>query len=135
MGFFDILSNAAKGVVEKAEQQASRQSSGGSSLPSGRMKKTDKIKGSDSPLPNAPGVYRHMNKSTGAVEYVGQTDNLRKRQQEHARDGKLDTNKQFVQYGVAKSTASKADLCKTEVNHIARHEPSGNTTKGGNGRR
>jgi hypothetical protein len=135
MGLFDFLSDVAKGVVEKAEQQASRQSSGGSALPSGRMRETDKIKGSDSPLPSTPGEYRHRNKSTGEVEYVGQTDNLRKRQQEHARDGKLDTDKQYVQYGAAKSTASKDDLCKTEVDHIARHKPSGNTTKGGNGRR
>ncbi len=132
MGLFDFLSDVAKGVVEKAEQEASKRAS---ALPSGRMKETDKIKGPDSPLPNAPGEYRHRNKSTGEVEYVGQTDNLRKRQQEHARNGKLDTDKQYVQYGEAKSTASKDDLLKTEVDHIARHKPSGNTTKGGNGRR
>jgi hypothetical protein len=135
MGLFDFFSDVAKGLLEKAEQEASRRSSSGSALPSGRMRETDKIKGADSPLPNSPGIYRHINKETGDVDYVGQTDNLRKRQQEHARTGKLDTDKQYVQYGAAKSSASKDDLCKTEVDHIARHKPSGNTTKGGNGRK
>ena len=99
------------------------------------MRETDIIKGNNSPIPSVPGEYRHRNKSTDIVEYVGQTDNLRKRQQEHARSGKLDINNQYVQYGVAKSTASKDDLLQTEKEHIARHNPSGNTTKGGNGRR
>ena len=135
MGLFDYLTDVAKGFIEKAEQNSSRHSSSGSALPSGRMRETDKIKGSDSPLPNSPGMYRHINKETGNVDYVGQTDNLRKRQQEHARTGKLDTDKQYVQYGAAKASATKDDLCKTEVDHIARHKPSGNTTKGGNGRR
>lgn len=135
MGLFDFLSNAAKNVIEKSDKEADRRSSSGSALPSGRMRETDKIKGGDSPLPNSPGMYRHKNKKTGSVDYVGQTDNLRKRQQEHARTGKLDTDKQYVQYSAAKADASKDDLCKTEVGHIARHKPSGNTTKGGNGRR
>lgn len=135
MGMFDFLSDLAKGMVKKAEQEADRRSSSESALPSGRMRETDKIKGGDSPLPHSPGIYRHINKETGDVDYVGQTDDLRRRQQEHARSGKLETDKQYVQYGVAKSSASKDDLCKTEVDHIARHKPSGNTTKGGNGRR
>jgi len=134
MGLFDFLSDVAKGVVEKAKQQAIRQSSTGSALPSGRMRETDKIKGPNSSIPTSPGAYRHRNKSTGKVVYVGQTNNLRKRQQEHVRDGKLDTNKQYVQYGVAKRTVTKGHLRETEVVHIARHKPSGNTTKGGNGR-
>lgn len=135
MILFRSFWNTERGVVDKAEQQASRQSSRGSALPSGRMKETDKIKGSVSFIPYTAGIYRHRNKSTGEVEYVGQTNNLRKRQQEHARDGKLNIDKQYVQYATAKSTASKDDLCKTEVDHIARHKPYGNTTKGGNGRR
>jgi hypothetical protein len=135
MGLFDFLSDAAKSVLEKVEQEANRHSARGSALPSGRMRETDQVKGNDSPLPSSPGMYRHINKETGSVDYVGQTDNLRKRQQEHARTGKLDTDKQLVQYGVAKPDASKGDLCQTEVDHIARHKPSGNKTKGGNGRR
>jgi hypothetical protein len=133
MGLFDFLSDVAKRVVDSAEQQP--RNSGGSAIPSGRMRETDKIKGAGSSIPHDPGEYRHRSKATGEVQYVGQTNDLRTRQQQHARDGKLDTDKQYVQYSAAKSGASKADLCKTEVNHIARHKPSGNTTKGGNGRR
>jgi hypothetical protein len=115
--------------------KATRQSASLSALPPGRMRKTDVIKGGESGIPAAPGAYRHINKQTGHIEYVGQTDNLRVRQQQHAREGKLDTTKQFVQYGVARVDASKDELCQTERDHIARHRPSGNKTKGGNGRR
>lgn len=41
------------------------------------------------PHPAKPGVYRHIDKESGNVEYVGQTNNLRKRQQEHVRTGTL----------------------------------------------
>lgn len=80
-------------------------------------------------------MYRHVNKSTGKVEYVGQTDNLRVRQQQHARDGKLDTSKQDVHYAVAKKGSTKDDLCDTEKAHIKKKKPSGNKTRGGNGKR
>lgn len=135
MGLFDVLSGIANFVSDAAEQERSKQAQKGSAIPSGRMKSTDKIKGSNSPIPDKPGVYRHKNKETGEVDYVGQTNNLRKRQQEHAREGKLDTNTQYVQYSEAKPDANKDDLCNTEVRHITRHKPTGNTTKGGNGRR
>lgn len=135
MGLFDVLSGIANFVSDAAEQGRSKQAQKGSAIPSGRMKSTDKIKGSDSPIPDKPGVYRHINKETGEIDYVGQTDNLRKRQQEHARAGKLDTNTQYVQFSEAKPDATKDDLCNTEVSHISRHNPTGNTTKGGNGRR
>lgn len=132
MGFFDFLGDVAKGMVDKAEKEASRRQS---SLPSGRMKETEHIKGKESPLPNSPGMYRHRNKETGEVEYVGQTNDLRTRQQQHARDGKLDTSRHYVQYAESREGSTKEDLCRTEVEHIGRHKPSGNTTKGGNGRR
>ena len=134
MGFFDFVSDVAKSVVEKAEKEAEKSKSR-SAIPSGRMRETDVIKGSNSPLPSSPGMYRHRDKETGRVDYVGQTDDIRKRQQEHARSGKLNTDTQYVQYSASKSGSSKEDLCNTEVDHIARHKPSGNSTKGGNGRR
>ncbi len=106
-----------------------------SAIPRGRMKETDKFKGDESPLPNKPGMYRHIDKETGNIDYVGQTDDLRKRQQEHVRNGKLNPDKQKVQFKESKSDATKEDLLKTEQEHIKRHSPSGNTYKGGNGRR
>ena len=137
----DIAKELPSAVMRQSGRQAEHLQSndnlirGASVLGPGRMNQTDKIKGPDSPIPNKPGIYRHINKSTGEVEYVGQTNNLKVRQQQHANAGKLDTEKQYVQYGTAKSTSSKDDLCNTEVEHITRHKPSGNTTKGGNGRR
>jgi hypothetical protein len=131
MGILDFLRDAATGIAA----QASSGSRPSGAIPRGRMKQTDIVTGPDSSLPHAPGVYRHVDKSTGTVDYVGQANDLRKRQQEHVRSGKLDPERQFVQYSEARETATKDDLCRTEVEHIARHHPSGNTTKGGNGRR
>lgn len=131
MGFFDSLLNSVSEKVGKAEKMQDKQRS---ALAPGRMQEADSVKG-NSLIPKSPGIYQHVNKQTGKVEYAGQTNDLRKRQQEHARAGKLDTEKQKVRYGVARDGANKNDLLKTEVDHIARHKPVGNTTKGGNGRR
>lgn len=49
------------------------------------MKQTDVVKGKTCTIPSQPGVYRHKDKETGETQYVGQTDNLRKRNQEHSR--------------------------------------------------
>ncbi len=105
-----------------------------SAIPPGRMRKTDQTKGPECPIPNAPGVYRHVNKRTGEIEYVGQTENLRIRQQQHVSTGRLDPEKQWVEYSEAKPSATKDDLCSTEKRHVERHDPSGNIYRGGNGR-
>ena len=99
------------------------------------MRKTNKIKGSDANIPAEAGMYRHVDRSTGEVVYVGQTNNLRVRQQQHMRDGKLDLAIHDVHYSVAREGATKDDLCDTEKAHIKRKKPSGNKTIGGNGRR
>ena len=140
MGIFDFLGKAATSAQKKAEQKQHEmnhysKNAIGSAIPPGRMKETDKIKGKDSRIPQEPGIYRHRNKETDKIDYVGQTNNLRKRQQEHARNGKLNPETQYVQYSSSKKDASKDDLLQTEKDHIARHNPKGNTTKGGNGRR
>jgi hypothetical protein len=99
------------------------------------MHETDVIKGRECLIPRAPGAYRHIDKETETVVYVGQSNDLRVRQQQHARAGRLDTTMRVVQYALARPDATKDDLCRTEQRHIARHEPTGNKTKGGNGRR
>lgn len=101
----------------------------------GRMKRTDKIKGPDSKIPNLPGIYHHVSKRTGEVMYVGQTNNLKVRQQQHASSGLLDTKKYEVHYVVAKDDVSRDDLCETEIAHIERFKPKWNKTRGGNGKR
>jgi len=106
-----------------------------SAIAQGRMRKTDIIKGKHSPIPTEPGIYRHINKKTGKIDYVGQTNNLRVRQQQHARDNKLNIDIQFVEYAIKREHATKNDLCQTEIQHIDKHKPKNNKTKGGNGRR
>ncbi|MFI3190399.1 hypothetical protein BCS42_01875 [Crenothrix sp. D3] len=129
MGFLSSLFGASTEGTQNSQEKKQ------SALGKGRMKETDSIKGKNSPLPSKNGIYQHINKKTGEVEYVGQTDNLRKRQQEHARAGKLDTETQKVRFAVAREGATKDDLLQTEKAHIKRNKPSGNKTEGGNGRR
>ena len=133
MGFWNSVGKALDSFTEKKTVERERKKQ--SAISRGRMKKTDQIKGSSSNIPQEPGMYRHVNKQTGEIEYVGQTDNLRVRQQQHARDGKLNPSTQDVHYSIAKSSATKDDLCETEKDHIKRNKPSGNKTKGGNGKR
>ncbi len=136
MGIFGALMSIVKEVAKEPESSKhSSKSYRGSAISSGRMNQTDTIKGKNCKVPKAAGEYRHINKVTGIIEYIGQTDNLRKRQQEHARNGKLNLETQKVAYKVAKPTATKEDLLSTEKNHIAKYKPSGNKTVGGNGRR
>lgn len=140
MGLFDTLSSIGKTLIKTAqnasmESYKRQESVRGSAIPPGRMRETDVVKGKKCNIPHEPGMYRHVNKETGKVEYAGQTNDLRKRQQEHARDGKLDTSTQKVAYSTSKPNATKDNLLKTEKEHIKRHDPSGNTYAGGNGRR
>lgn len=102
-------------------------------LPAGRMKKTDVIVGPNSPIPNEPGIYRHIDKITNLIVYIGQSLNVRTRQQQHARSGKLDPEKHWIVYTTMKEL-SKHALRAIEKAHISRHAPPGNTCKGGNGR-
>jgi excinuclease UvrABC nuclease subunit len=97
----------------------------------GRMKHAN----SHIDMPNAPGIYRHVDRITGEVNYIGQTGNLRQRTYQHTHDGKFNPATQRVEYSVAYPDATRDDLCQGEVRHIAKHQPSGNSTRGGNGRR
>ncbi|WP_434528783.1 hypothetical protein [Vibrio sp. K4] len=135
MGFLDNVGKVLGIVADTAGKVAERERKKQSAINRGRMRKTDQIKGSSSNIPQEPGMYRHVNKQTGEIDYVGQTDNLRVRQQQHARDGKLNTSTHDVHYSVARNSATKDDLCETEKDHIKRNKPSGNKTKGGNGKR
>lgn len=143
MGFWAFLKRIFSGnkkpvfITEggKAPPKAPLKPKNKSAIGVGRMKITDQVKGPHATIPPLPGMYRHINKITGEIEYVGQTDNLRVRQQQHAREGKLDLSKQDVHYSVARVDATKDDLCDTEKDHIKRKKPTGNKTKGGNGKR
>lgn len=124
MGFLDNVGKVLGIVADTAGKVAERERKKQSAINRGRMRKTDQIKGSSSNIPQEPGMYRHVNKQTGEIDYVGQTDNLRVRQQQHARDGKLNTSTHDVHYSVARNSATKDDLCETEkdiskeINHL-----------------
>ncbi len=102
-----------------------------SAIGPGRMRQAD----THQDLPREPGLYRHVDRATGRVDYIGQTGNLQQRTYQHTHAGKLDPATQRVEYQVARPDASRDALCRDEVRHIAKHQPPGNTTRGGNGRR
>jgi len=99
------------------------------------MRETTSVKGSECNVPSEPGVYRFVNRTTGEIIYIGQTENLRKRLQQHASHGILDLITCKVQYGVARQDATRDDLLFAERTHIERHQPHKNKYGGGNGRR
>ena len=77
MSFFDFIGKMASNAQRKNEQKQrefdrSKQVTG-SAIPPGRMKQTDTIKGKDCTLPQEPGMYRHRNKKTNEIDYIGQT--------------------------------------------------------------
>lgn len=103
-------------------------------LKPGRMKVARSVKGKDSQIPHSRGLYRHIDEATGEIDYIGQTDDLRARNQQHVLTGKLDLSGQRVEYSVADDSATKDQLRDDEAKHIAKHHPSGNKTSGREGR-
>lgn len=100
-------------------------------IPRGRMRVAHQIKD----LPEKPGLYRHINRENNRVEYIGQTNNIKRRNREHELKGKLDLSTQKVAYAVVYSDADRQKWCDAEKQHIEKHNPPGNKCKGGNGRR
>jgi len=111
-------------------EKASRSESSSAIAP-GRMR----VSRSPRSIPREPGVYRHVNKRTGSVLYIGQTCNLARRQREHAAAGRLNFTTHEIWYGVARKGANVNDRCTTEKRQIKKWQPSRNKSSGGNGRR
>lgn len=111
---------------EKAQQKSSR-----FALNRGRMRTAKKI----NKLPEQAGIYRFVNKVTGTVDYIGQTNNIKRRIGEHKRSGNFNSAIHNIVYGIAKANATRDALCFTEKQHIKKHRPRNNKTQGGNGRR
>lgn len=137
MGLFDFIADIfGQGKTRKPEiityaplptQRRYQQSA----IPRGRMRVAYEIED----LPSEPGIYRHIDKETKKVIYIGQTNNLRRRNQEHIRDGNLDLNNYKIGYNICKPNVTRDDWCDTEKKHIKKHRPSRNKYRGGNGRR
>jgi len=83
--------------------------------------------------PRAPGEYRIYDKDR-MIKYIGETNNLERREREHKRSGKLQDNDIF-----AWQTASKDSNSDTRRDHerkkIKQHKPSLNKSRGGEGRK
>ena len=106
-----------------------------SAIGPGRMKETDIIKGKDSPLNKEPSIYRFIDKETREINYVGQTNNIKRRTQEHTRNGEFNPNSQVVAFSNIKDSVNTDNLLHTEKKHISKHHPTDNKYIGGNGRK
>ncbi len=127
----NVLKSAVNILDKIFTQDTIQQQSSKFALNKSRMRIAKEINN----LPDRPGIYRFVNKVTGAVDYVGQTNNVKRRIREHKRSGNLDVAIHNVVYGIAKANATRDALCFTERQHIKKHSPRKNKTQGGNGRR
>lgn len=82
-----------------------------------------------------PGVYRYVNKTTGKVEYHGQSNDLLRRYQEHVRGAppRFDERKHYFEWQEQTSGGTR-ERQEKEQEKILRDRPRLNRNKGGGGR-
>lgn len=97
----------------------------------GRPKKVFISDGLES-LPHAPGEYRHRD-ADGNITYIGETNDIKRRSQQHLRSGKLQED-YSVEYKVADGRSSSRTRREHEQMKIKQHNPSLNKSNGGEGR-
>lgn len=83
--------------------------------------------------PTSPGEYR-IRDEEGKVVYVGETNDLRRRQREHIRTGKLKPGETF-DYKVADGRSTSTTRREHEREKIKTHQPERNKSGGGEGRK
>ena len=92
---------------------------------------------SSNPKKNAPpkeaGEYRIMDKNHN-IKYIGETNNLERRRNEHKRNGKLDDDGIFAWKVASKDSTSESRRVH-ERQKIKKHNPPLNKSKGGEGRK
>ena len=82
-----------------------------------------------------PGEYYFRNKTTKKVDYVGETNNLKRRKKEHTDSGKLDQNEHWFESKEADGRSSSRTRREHEKSKIDRHKPRLNMRRGGGGRK
>jgi hypothetical protein len=87
------------------------------------------------PPPAEPVVYRHVNKETGKVDYIGVTNNGARRHEEHKRSGRFNPDQHILEHQPARSGASAEALYDHEKRKIKQHHPAMNQRSGGAGPR
>lgn len=85
-------------------------------------------------VPKAKGEYRIINGNTREVMYVGVSNDLRRREREHERTGKINSENNVFAYKVADGRASQSRINNHERSKIEQHDPPLNQRAGGAGR-
>jgi hypothetical protein len=87
--------------------------------------------------PAKPGEYRILSrgggKSSRDIHYVGETNNLKRRMEEHRRSGKF-SDSQIIAYKTADESSNSQSRRIHEQHKIRQHTPPENKSKGGEGR-
>lgn len=92
--------------------------------------------GRGSTPPEKPGIYR-IRDWHGAIIYIGETCNLRRRIREHVRSGKIAMvpgKSATVEFKVADPRSTSRTRRQHEKMKIAQHKPPLNKSRGGEGR-
>ena len=98
----------------------------------GRPTKYDPARANSEKPPERPGEYR-IRDEAGSITYVGETNNLRRRTNEHTRSGKLDCSG-TLEYQIADGRSTSQTRRVHEREKIHQHSPTDNKSKGGEGR-
>lgn len=85
--------------------------------------------------PKAPGEYRIIDKESGEKEYIGETNDLRRRKSEHQRAGKFNPESQYLEWQQADGRSTSGTRREHEKKKVDHHSPPGNKRRGGGGRR
>ena len=101
----------------------------------GRPNKYNPTTGAGQKPPAKPGEYR-MRDSSGTITYIGETNNLARRTQEHIRSGRLSAGQgsSTIEYQVADGRSTSHTRREHERQSIHKHSPTLNRSKGGEGR-
>ncbi len=83
--------------------------------------------------PKIPGEYRILDKN-GNIKYIGETNNLKRRTQEHQRRGEIEEGDKVL-WKKADPLSTSEERRKHEKKKIKQHQPYENMSKGGEGRK
>lgn len=102
----------------------------------GRPAKYNPTTNSGNKPPHAAGEYR-IRDMAGNITYIGETNNLSRRTQEHIRSGKLPVGKECestIEYMIADGRSTSHTRRLHEQHSITKHNPLLNKSRGGEGR-
>ena len=102
----------------------------------GRPTKFNPTTGAGTRPPARPGEYR-IRDASGAIVYIGETNNLARRMGEHLRTGKLPRGEgcsSTIEFQIADGRTSSRTRREHERRKIEQHQPPLNRSRGGEGR-